>query len=123
MLAVHHARTDYAEGGLTNLDDLTPACGWDNRLVDTQGGYTTTINGHNDIEWHPPPDLDHGQSRINYYHRPELLLPEHTEQQPEWDDLDHTPVTIDLHWITEMTEALQYMATDHHHGGTGTRGP
>lgn len=120
---VHHARTDYAEGGLTNVDDLTLACGWDNRLVDTHSGYTTSINGRGHIEWHPPPDLEHGQSRINYYHRPELLLPQELEQQPDPDDFDDAPVAIDLLWITEMTEALQSMETDHNHGGTGTRGP
>ena len=32
------------------------------------------INSRGECEWRPPPDLDHGQSRINYYHRPEALL-------------------------------------------------
>lgn len=121
---VHHARTDYAEGGNTNVDDLTLACGWDNRLVDKYDGYATTINGHGEVEWHPPPDLDHGQSRINYYHRPELLITKTPAQQPDWDDEpDDAPIDIDLLWIAEMTEAWQSMDTDHHHGGTGTRGP
>jgi hypothetical protein len=49
------------------------ACGADNRLVG-EGGYTTTITARGDVEWQPPPDLDHGQARLNYHHRPELLL-------------------------------------------------
>ena len=49
------------------------ACGPDNRLVD-KDGWTTTINARGDVEWIPPPALDNGQARINYYHRPELLL-------------------------------------------------
>ncbi len=52
---------------------MTLACGTDNRAVD-DGGWQTTINGRGECEWRPPPDLDHGQSRINYYHRPEALL-------------------------------------------------
>ncbi|MDX1882399.1 HNH endonuclease signature motif containing protein [Mycolicibacterium sp. 120270] len=80
---VHHARTPWRDGGHTNVDDLTLACGTDNRDADT-GGWTTTINSRGECEWHPPPDLDHGQSRINYYHRPEALL------RPDNDDDDET---------------------------------
>jgi hypothetical protein len=57
------------------------ACGADNRLVG-DGGYTTTITARGDVEWQPPPGLDHGQSRINYHHRPELLL-RPGEDEPE----------------------------------------
>ncbi|OMC38037.1 hypothetical protein A5740_03670, partial [Mycobacterium sp. GA-1841] len=94
----HHARKDWAEGGHTNVDDMALACGPHNRLVNTDaddGGYTTTINPTGDVEWHPPPALDHGQHRINYHHRPELLLippadaPE-PETQPE-PEADLTP--------------------------------
>ncbi|MCV7298386.1 DUF222 domain-containing protein [Mycobacterium barrassiae] len=82
---VHHARQDWADGGNTNVNDLALACGPDNRLVDKHGGWTTTINDHGDVEWIPPPDLDTGQTRINYYHRPELLLrpPENGDENPE----------------------------------------
>lgn len=78
----HHATADWVNGGNTNVDEMALACGPDNRLVHTDGGYTTTINADGDVEWHPPPDLDHGQLRINYHHRAELLLtpPDH---QPE----------------------------------------
>ena len=70
---MHHAVADWAHGGLTNVDDLAPACGADNNLV-KPGGYTTVINERCDCEWIPPPDLDTGQSRVNILHRPELLL-------------------------------------------------
>ncbi|MGV0815193.1 DUF222 domain-containing protein, partial [Mycolicibacterium boenickei] len=71
---VHHAVTDWADGGNTNVDEMALACGPDNRLVHTDGGYRTTINDRGEVEWHPPPALEHGQTRINYHHRPELLL-------------------------------------------------
>ena len=60
-------------GGNTNVDEMTLACGPDNRDVDDDG-WQTRINTRGECEWRPPPDLDHGQSRINYYHRPEALL-------------------------------------------------
>ncbi|WP_445168781.1 HNH endonuclease signature motif containing protein [Mycolicibacterium sp. Dal123E01] len=37
---VHHAAQDWKDGGLTDIDDLTLACGPDNQLVET-GGWTT----------------------------------------------------------------------------------
>src|SRR6478736_10163848 len=69
----HHASKDWRHGGNTNVDDLTLACGPDNRAVD-DGGWQTTINTRGECEWTPPPALDHGQTRINHYHRPEALL-------------------------------------------------
>jgi hypothetical protein len=50
-----------------------------NRLVGKNGGWTTTINDHGDAEWHPPTDLDTGQTRVNDYHRPERLRPPRDE--------------------------------------------
>ena len=41
---VHHALRDWADGGNTNVNELALACGPDNRLVDKDGGWTTTIN-------------------------------------------------------------------------------
>jgi hypothetical protein len=135
---VHHGRADFADGGLTNVDDLTLACGGDNRLVDKYAGYSTSINGRGEVEWHPPPDLDHGQQRINYYHRPELLLradnngealPDNTfderafDQHDLEDNFDDAPVNVDLLWITDLNEALEALDTDHSNGGTGLRGP
>ena len=70
---VHHAVTGWADGGNTNVDEMALACGSDNRLVE-DGGWTTTINSSGEVQWHPPENLENGQSRINYHHRPELLL-------------------------------------------------
>lgn len=72
----HHGEKAFSRGGNTNVDELTLACGCDNRMVDDDGdgtGYTTKFNNRNECEWHPPTALDHGQARINYHHRPELL--------------------------------------------------
>jgi len=86
---IHHARRDWAAGGLTNVDDLALACGPDNRLVDAKGGWTTTVNDRGDVEWAPPPQLDTGQARINHYHRPERLLYPTDDTEAPW--LDHDP--------------------------------
>ncbi|MFT4200446.1 DUF222 domain-containing protein [Gordonia sp. (in: high G+C Gram-positive bacteria)] len=41
---IHHAALDFAKGGLTNLDQLAPACGVDNRNVgEDPGQWETTI--------------------------------------------------------------------------------
>lgn len=84
----HHASQNWANGGNTNVDDMTLACGTDNRDADTYG-WQTTINTRGECEWHPPPDLDHGQSRINYIHRPETLL------RPAENNTDFTPWDLD----------------------------
>jgi Domain of unknown function (DUF222) len=81
---VHHARRDWVDGGLTNVDDLTLACGPDNRMVGADGGWTTTINARGDVEWAPPPQLDTGQARINHFHRPERLLQPPEDPEPMW---------------------------------------
>jgi hypothetical protein len=70
---VHHARKDWAKGGRTDIDDLTLACGPDNRLV-TDGGWTTRKRKDGTTEWIPPPQLDHGQPRTNTYHHPERMM-------------------------------------------------
>ncbi|TRW88025.1 DUF222 domain-containing protein [Mycolicibacterium sp. 018/SC-01/001] len=77
---VHHVTANWADGGLTNVDDLGLACPPDNRAV-APGGWTTTMNPRHDVEWAPPPNLDTGQTRINTHHTPERLLrpPDHDE--------------------------------------------
>ncbi len=52
---VHHAVTDWAAGGNTNIDNLALACGPDNRLVDNNNGWTTTINNQETSNGHPHP--------------------------------------------------------------------
>jgi hypothetical protein len=68
---VHHA-TGWTTTHRTDIDDLTLACGPDNRLVEK--GWTTRKNAKGDTEWIPPPHLDYGQPRVNTYHHPEKLL-------------------------------------------------
>jgi hypothetical protein len=80
----HHARDPWHRGGLTNVDDLALACGPGNR--DADHGWTTTLNTRGECEWTPPPDLDHGQARINYHHRPEALLRPFDVAVPEHRD-------------------------------------
>ena len=70
---VHHAKKDWGKGGDTNIDELTLACGPDNRLVKSDG-WTTRKRKDGTTEWIPPPELDHGQPRTNTYHHPERML-------------------------------------------------
>jgi hypothetical protein len=53
-----------------HINELTLACGCDNRLVnDTPTGWATRKRkADNRTEWIPPPSLDRGQHRINHYH-------------------------------------------------------
>jgi hypothetical protein len=74
---VHHV-TDWARGGPTDIDNVTLACGPDNRLVDDDG-WTTRKNDRGDTEWIPPPNRDHGQRRSNTYFHPEKMLPDEDE--------------------------------------------
>lgn len=39
---IHHAEQDWADGGLTDVDKLAPACGPDNRVVGNRPGQYTT---------------------------------------------------------------------------------
>ena len=70
---VHHANKDWKDGGDTNIEDLTLACGPDNRMVETTGR-TTRNRADGVTEWIPPPELDCGQSRINAFHHPDRIL-------------------------------------------------
>jgi len=69
---VHHM-TGWARNGQTDVDEVTFACGGDNRLAET--GWTVQLR-NGTVEWIPPPELDVGQARINYLHHPERLLAE-----------------------------------------------
>lgn len=73
---VHHAARDFARGGNTDINELTLACGCDNRMVNDgpAGWITRKRRRDNKTEWIPPPHLDRGQTRVNYYHHPEELL-------------------------------------------------
>ncbi len=69
---VHHVR-GWAATERTDIDDLTLACGPNNRQVEEQG-WTTRKNAKGETEWLPPPHLDYGQPRTNRYHHTERFL-------------------------------------------------
>ncbi|MGB7508631.1 MAG: hypothetical protein WA965_24745, partial [Mycobacterium sp.] len=53
-------------------------------------------NDRHEVEWTPPPPLDTGQTRINYYHRPEALLrPPDEPEMPEPQPGDAEPIASD----------------------------
>lgn len=76
---VHHVR-GWTSNRRTDIDELTLACGVDNRLVET--GWTTRKNAIGDTEWLPPPHLDRGQPRVNAFHHPEKLLENPDDEVP-----------------------------------------
>ena len=84
---VHHRSADWADGGLTNIDDETLACGPDNRRI-KPGGWTTRKRKDGRTEWIPPPNLDTGQARVNNYHHPQryLIPDEHSETGDRGED-------------------------------------
>ncbi|MFZ1162193.1 HNH endonuclease signature motif containing protein, partial [Mycobacterium sp.] len=67
----HHVRP-WAQTHVTDVNDLTLACGPNHKLADQ--GWTTRKGANGDTEWIPPPHLDYGQPRVNTYHHPEKLL-------------------------------------------------
>ena len=71
---VHHANQDWKDGGRTDIDDLTLACGPNNRMVETTGWTTRNRPTDGVTEWIPPPHLDCGQSRTNNIHHPERII-------------------------------------------------
>ncbi|MEE2853571.1 MAG: HNH endonuclease signature motif containing protein [Actinomycetota bacterium] len=77
---VHHA-TDYAKCHVTDVNDLTFACGPHHRLL-KPGGWTTRKHPRGDTEWIPPPHLDRDQPRTNTFHHPEKLLRDGDDDGP-----------------------------------------
>ncbi|MCV7348482.1 HNH endonuclease signature motif containing protein [Mycolicibacterium rhodesiae] len=75
---VHHAATDWKNGGNTDIDDLTLACKCDNLLVENDGWTTHQLpDGH--THWTPPPDVPL-RGGTNDYHHPERFLPKDDEK-------------------------------------------
>jgi Domain of unknown function (DUF222) len=87
LTEVHHAECDWADDGVTNINDLTLACGPHNRLV-KPGGWRTRKRRDGRTEWIPPPHLDTGQGRINKQHHPEELLRVDDETRDQRDDFE-----------------------------------
>ena len=71
----YHSQVHHVQGWITtrrtDIDDLTLACGPDNRLAEK--GWRTGKNAEGDTEWIPPPHLDYGQPRVNSFHHPEKV--------------------------------------------------
>jgi hypothetical protein len=82
----HHVK-DWANGGTTDLDNLTLTCGPDNRLADNDD-WTTRKNNDGTTEWIPPPNQDHGQPRTNTYHHPENMLNNGGDEQKDDEEED-----------------------------------
>ncbi len=72
LCEVHHC-TEWAGGGLTDIDDLTFACHRNHALVGP-GGWQTRKGKDGRTEWIPPPQLPL-PGGTNDYHHPERLLP------------------------------------------------
>jgi hypothetical protein len=68
---VHHVR-GWKTTRRTHINELTLACGPDNRLAEK--GWTTRKNANGDTEWIPPAHLDHGRPRTNTFYHPEKVL-------------------------------------------------
>jgi hypothetical protein len=81
LCEVHHVDELMADGGLTNIDNLTFACGPHHRLL-TPGGLKTRNRSDGTTEWIPPPNTDTGRPRTNTYHRPEKHLTEQDNDGP-----------------------------------------
>jgi Domain of unknown function (DUF222) len=79
---VHHAKRDWGQGGLTNVNDLTLGCGPHNRVVNTDGWSTRQLPDGR-TQWIRPPHLDNGGPRVNGYHHPERMLADPGDQDDE----------------------------------------
>lgn len=73
LTEVHHV-DEWADGGLTNIDDLTFACKPHHGLIKS-GGWRTRKLKDGSTEWLPPPQLPL-PGGTNTYHHPERLLAE-----------------------------------------------
>ena len=84
LTEAHHTE-DYAQTGRTDIDDLTLRCDPHHQII-TSGGWKTRKNPRGETETIPPPHLDVGQPRINYYWHPDRLL--HGDDEQDTDDPD-----------------------------------
>ena len=71
LCEAHHCNR-YCTHPVTDVNDMTLACGPDHKLAEQ--GWTARKNQRGETEWIPPAHLDRGQPRINTYHHPEKLL-------------------------------------------------
>lgn len=78
---VHHVR-EWRDGGPTDIDQLTFACGGDHRMIG-EGGWRTRKRADGRTEWIPPPALDAGGPRTNEFHHPERFLADRSHDQSD----------------------------------------
>ena len=76
LCQTHHV-DEWADGGHTDIDRLTFACGQHHRLI-TRGGWRTRKRKDGSTEWLPPPGLPL-RGGANTYHYPERVIPD------DWD--------------------------------------
>lgn len=101
---VHHARADWADGGNTNVDDLALACGPDNRLVDKNGGWRTTINDCGDVEWHPHPTWTPAKPASTTTTAPNYSCA-HQKNQTKTPNVDHRERPASRAWSWSMAQS------------------
>ncbi|QCH23024.1 hypothetical protein DSM43276_01270 [Mycobacteroides salmoniphilum] len=70
LCEVHHI-TEWADGGPTDIDNLTFACGPHHRLLNH--GWTTQKHQDGTTEWIPPPQLGLGEVMTNTDRQPDTL--------------------------------------------------
>jgi hypothetical protein len=84
----HHAEQDWAEGGLTNIDELTwpagPTTGWSNPAAGPENAKTAApMDSPPHLDWGHLPLAGDGQARVNDYHHPENYLVEHNVDEQD----------------------------------------
>lgn len=72
---VDHITEWAAQGGSTDIDGLTFACGHHHRLK-TRHGWIVRKRKDGRVAWIPPPQLEIPGGGVNDYHHPERLLPD-----------------------------------------------
>jgi hypothetical protein len=72
LCEVHHV-DEWADGGRTDVDRLTFACGTHHRLI-KPGGWSTRKRRDGSTEWRPPPQIPL-RGGTNGFHHPERLVP------------------------------------------------
>ncbi|WP_205877467.1 HNH endonuclease signature motif containing protein [Mycobacterium camsae] len=75
---VHHLN-EWANGGPTDITNLTLACPGNHKLIGK--GWSTTKLGNHRTAWTPPPRFDRGGPRTNNFHHPERLLADNDDER------------------------------------------
>ena len=89
---VHHADNDWADGGKTDIEELTLACDSDHAGVHPGNlGWSTRMGGDprypGRCAWTPPPHL-HQAPAVNHLHHPDELLSCHAAETGDTGDGD-----------------------------------